>query len=42
MAYAAIARWDPAGPDRRMPVLAGMHALGRGILEAVGGAPYLE
>ena len=27
VAYAAIARWDPAGPDRRMPVLAGMHAL---------------
>ena len=23
VAYAAIARWDPAGPDRRMPVLAG-------------------
>lgn len=39
VAYAAIARWDPAGPDRRMPVLAAMHALGRGILEAVGGAP---
>ena len=30
VAYAAIARWDPTGPDRRMPVLAAMHAVGRG------------
>ena len=40
VAYAAVARWDPAGPDRRMPVLAAMHALGRDILVAVSGAPY--
>jgi beta-lactamase class A len=35
VAYAAIARWDPAGPDRRMPVLAAMHTLGRALLAAV-------
>ena len=40
MAYAAIARWDPTGPDRRMPVLAAMHAVGRAVLEAAGGTPY--
>ena len=37
VAYAAIARWDPTGPDRRMPVLAAMHALGRALLPAVAG-----
>ena len=40
MAYAAIARWDPTGPDRRMAVLAAMHAVGRAVLEAAGGTPY--
>jgi beta-lactamase class A len=40
VAYAAIARWDPTGPDRRMAVLAAMHAVGRAVLEAAGSAPY--
>ncbi len=40
VAYAAIARWEPTGPDRRMAVLAAMHAVGRAVLEAAGGAPY--
>ena len=26
VAYAAIAGWDPTGPDRRMAMLAAMHA----------------
>jgi beta-lactamase class A len=40
VAYAAIARWDPTGPDRRMAVLAAMHQVGRAVLEAAGGSPY--
>ena len=40
VAYAALAHWDPAGPDRRMAVLAAMHAVGRAVLEAAGGSPY--
>lgn len=35
VAYAAIARWDPTGPDRRMAVLAAMHTLGRALLPVV-------
>jgi beta-lactamase class A len=40
VAYAALARWDPTGPDRRMAVLAAMHAVGRAVLQAAGGSPY--
>jgi beta-lactamase class A len=36
-AYAAIASWDPAGPDRRDEVLEAMRSLGTTIREAVGG-----
>jgi beta-lactamase class A len=35
VAYAAIAHWDPAGPDRRMPVLAAMPARGLTVLDTV-------
>jgi beta-lactamase class A len=40
VAYAALARWDPTGPDRRMAVLAAMQEVGRAVLEAAGGSPY--
>lgn len=38
LAWAALCRWDPAGPDRRDEALAVMHALGAALREQLGDA----